>query len=113
MRARRIQYLTPVMAPNHTLSRRSLADYPDNVAVFIPFGFLGCRCLGGGRSLFKAAGIVFTGMLFSLGIEFLQLFTETRYTSWTDVATNTLGTLIGVWIAWRLSASRPVSVRAR
>ncbi len=75
-------------------SRHSLTDIVQNILFFIPFGFFGV--LSFARNKFFALFLVtFFGFLISLNVEILQLFTESRNTSLTDLVCNTLGTGIG------------------
>jgi len=82
-------------------SRRTYADYVANIALFVPFGFLGFKALWGspkGRILVMLA----VGCIFSSGIEFTQLFTETRYTALSDMIFDTTGTTLGALLAAHL-----------
>jgi glycopeptide antibiotics resistance protein len=69
-----------------------------NVALFVPLGW-GLHLIArraGLRSSLIVAGVVAAG--FSLTIETLQYFLPYRYSSFTDVVTNTVGALVGGWI---------------
>lgn len=62
-----------------------------NVIMFLPFGLLlpcGCRK----NSYWK---IILSGLIFSLGIETIQLFFVGRLADINDILANTLGTVIG------------------
>jgi glycopeptide antibiotics resistance protein len=83
-------------------SRRTWADYFSNVILFVPFGFLGFKACGGiSRRLNtrRVLGMLAVGLVFSAGIEFTQLFTETRFTSMSDVICDTIGTALGALLA--------------
>lgn len=81
-----------------------------NVLFFVPFGFgwawwtqtKGWRRFGG----WLACGIA--GLILSLAVESLQLYLPTRVSSWDDVFTNTLGSLVG-WILYRYCGGRCLS----
>ncbi len=80
-------------------SRRIWADYFINIALFVPFGFLGFKA-GSGKSVkWRIFRMILLGLVFSTGIEFTQLFTETRDTTLTDVIFDTTGTGIGALFA--------------
>ncbi|HAO99905.1 MAG TPA: hypothetical protein DCQ83_07660 [Fibrobacteres bacterium] len=104
-RVGQIQWHTPIMAPNHTFYRRSIADYPVNILLFFPIGLLGYRSFRRHPSVRLVLGIVAGGFLLSAGIEFSQLFTLTRFTSVADLVGNTAGTALGVWFGVRTSRS--------
>lgn len=91
----------------------SRADWVANVLLFIPLAFLfeGWRHRWGGRRKVRVPGLpVLIGcMLFSTGIEFLQVFFPPRTVSLNDIAAETLGAMIGIvlwhvrgpfWMAW-------------
>jgi VanZ family protein len=71
-----------------------------NIIIFIPFGLLLHAALRGRYQLsLKMAAFVFIlGTLFTLSVESLQYFTETRHSSMTDVISNLIGTALGITI---------------
>ena len=80
----------------------SVADVIENIALFLPIGFL-YRLLRresdsglGGRELRF-------GLLLSLTIELAQIFLDGRYTSVSDVLTNGAGAWIGAYIYRRVT----------
>ena len=80
-------------------SRASLPDMVQNVVLFAPLGLLlvmslARRVTTPGARIATATGL---GLLLSVTVETLQLFTTDRTTSATDVATNTIGTCLGAW----------------
>lgn len=90
-------FLTPIQMDAH--------DYQDvllNVLGFMPLGFLWFRwaerTFGWGRdkALWTAAAC---GLLISLAIETIQGFIPSRDSSQRDVVCNTLGALLGAWVA--------------
>lgn len=79
---------------------KEFRDMLINIILFIPFGFILHfiikRRLKSSRLSF--AVILIFGMLFSLSIESLQYFINSRYSSMTDVINNTIGVMIGISI---------------
>jgi glycopeptide antibiotics resistance protein len=71
-----------------------------NIIIFIPFGLFLHAALRGRYqlSLKIAAFVLILGALFTLSIESLQYFTETRHSSMTDVISNLIGTALGITI---------------
>jgi glycopeptide antibiotics resistance protein len=73
-------------------------DLLANVLLFVPFGFAGpWRHAAWGRRLAFAAA---AGAVLSLCVEFVQVFSHVRLPTATDVATNTLGSVMGAALAW-------------
>jgi glycopeptide antibiotics resistance protein len=69
-------------------------DVLRNVTLYVPFGFLGMRALG--RSDARGiARVAATAIVFSLGVESLQLYTVDRVASLTDIVSAALGTIAG------------------
>lgn len=79
-----------------------VGDIVQNILLFMPFGFLGYISLVDKRSPVKLALIVLLGANLSALVEFLQIFTLTRFSALSDVLCNTLGTAAGVAIAYRM-----------
>ncbi len=77
----------------------SVGDVVQNVLLFIPFGFLGYASLRGRRSAIGLVLLTVAGAALSMLVEFLQLFSETRHSSLSDVLFNTLGAASGVALA--------------
>ncbi len=73
-----------------------VSDILQNILLFIPFGFLGYFSLIYKRSGANKIGIVLAGALLSASVEFLQIFSPTRYPALSDVIFNTLGTAAGL-----------------
>lgn len=72
-------------------------DIIGNTALFFPIGyFLSrlCTSSSSSRQLMLAAGV---GATLSLGIEFYQVYSHSRFPSIFDVMTNVTGALMGVW----------------
>ena len=89
-----------VFAPIDVHDRVSLPDMLQNVLLFLPFGVFGYLSLGGTRRLGGLVVVVVSlGLMLSLCVEGLQLFTVDRRTSLNDVVTNTAGALLGVLAA--------------
>lgn len=74
-------------------SRRDVADFCVNVALYIPLGMAGYLSFRRRRM----AGPVVLGMLLSASIEMTQLFTPGRVCSAVDLVNNTLGSIAGVF----------------
>jgi len=74
----------------------SLSDILQNILLFIPFGFLGYFSLIHKRSRLKKIIVVGLGTLLSVSVEFLQIFSLTRWPSMSDIVFNTLGAALGL-----------------
>jgi len=87
--------LNPLQAPgtDHLLSG---SDAVQNILLFVPFGVFGVLSNRKPRTTIAAVlAVTLLGMALSVTVETLQLFTRDRITSTADVATNTLGALLG------------------
>jgi glycopeptide antibiotics resistance protein len=84
----------------------SLPDVVSNVLLFIPGGFLlALRRVNAGKGFCTTAAATGLGsLLVSLAVETLQLFSESRVTSTTDLVTNTTGGLLGGVLGWFVAA---------
>jgi glycopeptide antibiotics resistance protein len=82
-----------------------IPDIVQNVLLFIPFGFLGYLSLIEKRSIPKLIAIVLLGTGLSTMVEFLQVFSWTRYSALSDVVTNTVGTAVGLFAGIALKRS--------
>lgn len=75
-------------------------DLTANVVGYLPFGFLAVLALYPGVRGGPAAGIAFSaGLALSLSVEALQTYLPSRFPSNVDVASNSLGALLGAVIA--------------
>ncbi len=74
-----------------------------NIILFIPLGFLLPLLLARMRSIGK---VVFAGFLVSLAIELTQFTFTQRVADIDDLLLNTLGTLLGAWLAFLMLALR-------
>lgn len=75
-------------------------DVIENIIGFMPLGFVLCGFFALSRSRGRAILIsTLCGGLLSFSIEFLQYYIPKRDSGWTDVVTNTTGTLLGAMIA--------------
>ena len=100
---------------NRDGSRPPIPDMIQNVIFFLPFGFLGYFSFRR-HSWIGYLAIVTAGMTLSFTVETLQLTTLYRITSPTDVATNTIGTILGLLIANSANLSiqqTPASLKSR
>ena len=71
-----------------------------NIVGFLPLGFVLCGFFSLSRSRVQAILIsTLCGGFLSFSIEFLQYYIPRRDSGWTDVVTNTTGTLLGALIA--------------
>jgi glycopeptide antibiotics resistance protein len=73
--------------------RTSIPDIVQNILLFIPFGFF--VWFLSKRQLSGILTATLAGSALSIFVELLQLFTEDRISSVTDLITNTAGTFIG------------------
>jgi len=93
----------------------SILDIVLNVLGFIPFGFLAMSCLYPGTATalrWRATMAVLAGFSLSLFIELIQVFLPTRNSSLMDLAANTLGAAIGVFILFVVVGWRRETVAA-
>ena len=77
------------------INNRNKALVIENVLLFIPFGFLAAWSTPSMRNFFTS---FIWGVLFSWGIECLQLVTQRGYFQIDDIITNGLGNFIGFLI---------------
>lgn len=82
-------------------SRRLYFDLVANVGLFYPLGLLLARLMPVAIKA-RTARIIGAGALLSLGIEFFQIYCHNRHPSPYDVASNVIGTGLGLWTAPRL-----------
>jgi glycopeptide antibiotics resistance protein len=74
----------------------SIPDLTQNLLLFLPFGVLGSLAFNrGGSPWSKVLRVSAAGFLLSLAVELLQTMSSVRLTSASDVAANTLGSLLG------------------
>lgn len=80
----------------------SLAGFVLNIAFFVPFGVLGVVAAGTPEPAALARQVVLVGLLgllLSLGVETLQVFTRNRIPSSADVLANAIGAIAGAALA--------------
>ncbi|MDB5047930.1 MAG: hypothetical protein JWO30_1001 [Fibrobacteres bacterium] len=82
-----------------------VSDIIQNILLFIPFGFLGYFSLIYKRSSANKIRIVLAGAVLSASVEFLQIFSPSRYPALSDIVFNTLGTAIGLALGVALKKS--------
>ena len=77
-------------------------DVHTNVLLFVPWGLLLAvsRAERGSSWLAILALAFTTGASLSGSVEFVQLFAPERQTSFVDLVTNTLGSVVGALIGW-------------
>lgn len=73
------------------------ADFAWNIAVYAPFGL--CSCWLAGRRLPGIVLAILLGVALSLLLECAQSLSAVRVSSWVDVISNGLGTLLGAGLA--------------
>lgn len=91
------------------LSLSFISDIVLNILGFMPFGFLALLCLGTATAIsprWQSTLVVLAGFSLSLGIELIQVLIPTRSSSLTDLATNTLGTALGVLLFFIVMQNR-------
>lgn len=69
------------------------SDVLGNLALFVPFGFAGWRCLDGRRA--RLILLLAAALTLSFAVEVIQLTLPARRSSTTDLATDAAGALIG------------------
>ncbi len=86
---------------NYTINYETMKDLALNIGFFIPLGFLYTMLIRrrGISSFASALTVVIGGILFSLTIESLQYFIESRSSSLTDVVNDATGVILGVIFA--------------
>jgi VanZ family protein len=78
----------------------SRGDQLGNIALFIPYGFLGILSLGGRRNLAPAIlALTVFGLILALWVQVLQLMLPSRDAAMGDVAWNIAGIAVGILIA--------------
>jgi len=88
----------------HWMLTDTLSDVVKNLFLFFPIGFL--YALAQSRQPQKTASlylkVLLCGFLLSLGVELLQLLLHNRYSTTSDVISNSLGSLIGAYAHQKL-----------
>ena len=86
----------------------SRVDKASNVLLTIPVAFAAAQWLLPGRSSMVAwllRGVIAAGiLLMAMGVEFAQLFFPPRTMSWSDVAAQSIGALVGLLAQYRWGA---------
>ena len=79
--------------------RPSPSDIIANVLIYLPIGYLLASWLRRrGKPWFGIASPILGGFGLSLTVEIVQAYLPSRYSSTVDVITNTIGTIIGVYL---------------
>ncbi len=81
--------------------RRQALDFVLNVLFYVPLGASGCLALR--RRAYGFLVAVLFGCGLSWTVEWLQLWTPTRYGNLTDLTSNSLGTVLGAGAAFAAS----------
>ena len=100
-----IQWIPFIDSTTH--HRVSIPDMVQNILLFVPFGTLGYLVKLRKRSgyVLNGAIVVLLGLCISLCVEALQLFTQDRITSMTDLIMNTIGAWTGFVATHVINAS--------
>lgn len=87
---------------------RSITDWATNIAIFVPFGFLGIASINRSQGLATALRNIFITLgsciVLSVAIEFTQIFFPPRNSSVLDVVANAVGAALGV-AGWYVSGA--------
>ncbi len=89
------EHIRWTVTPRQWRSPKFYFDVIANIALFYPFGLLLARRFSVNRWM-AAFGLIGLGLLFSLGIEFFQVYCHNRHPSPVDLFSNTFGTTLGV-----------------
>jgi VanZ family protein len=83
---------------NFVLNTHTMKDVLLNTGCFIPFGFLLHAVMKRkSRTSLQAMGaVIILGVLFTISVESIQYFIESRSSSLTDVINNTIGMMLGI-----------------
>lgn len=96
------EYITWVPTLDDLRSWKHIFDLAANTILFIPYGYFLARSVGSSPA--RGSGIAIgSATLLSSGIEFYQVYCHNRHPSPLDIATNTLGSLIGAIAAVLIS----------
>ena len=87
---------------------KDIVDGARNIALFLGWGATWVLTSGAPSTRRDVAAATLAGLLASLSVETIQLFSQFRTASIADVATNTLGSLIGALALW-LMEKRAIS----
>lgn len=92
--------LTPML----DIGLQGRADWIANGVLYVPVGFLTVAMMAprtfAGR-LFRSLVAMSFGVVLAVAVEFSQLFFPPRTVSLNDLLAETLGTMLGVFLAWR------------
>jgi glycopeptide antibiotics resistance protein len=90
------EHIEWTVSPRLWRSRRFYFDVIANIGLFYPLGLLLAGRFPRDRWT-EAFGLIGVGFMFSLGIEFFQVFCHNRHPSPIDLLSNTIGTTLGVY----------------
>lgn len=88
---------------------RTVVDIVGNFAVFVPLGWALHRVTRRWSLFPRTVNLVAVSIAvaaFSLTIETVQYFLPSRYSSFVDVVTNSLGGILGAWLDGRAKDAR-------
>ena len=89
-------------------------DILGNIALFVPFGFLGCLYFSTGRNTLQSLlrlGVIFLAL--AIGCQVVQLYIPARSPSLFDVYGNGLGFLVGFAVAVMIGGSQVIRLPDR
>jgi glycopeptide antibiotics resistance protein len=75
--------------------RVDLFDIVANVVLFVPFGYFASCCLPDFLCDKKTMWVLASATLLSASVEFLQIYSHSRFPSTTDICCNLLGAALG------------------
>ena len=103
-------YLNDVK-PNHVEIDGLVQDVAQNIVMFLPAGYLGILTVGrSGAGAYTL--VVLACAVLSFGIETAQhFFLPSRYSTWIDIVSNTLGGLAGTGVARLMTLPEPAAAR--
>jgi VanZ family protein len=96
-----------VLLRGSLLQGRSLGDILGNVALFVPYGFLGTLfALGARQRVLAFVVVVLSGGLLATLSQVFQLFVVARDPALADAVWNLIGMAIGGGVGWAMASSR-------
>lgn len=88
--------------------RLDLFDIASNVALFVPFGFFAGRFLSALFREKKTIWVLVSATVLSTSVEFIQIYSHSRFPSTTDICCNVLGAALMMMFRGRQPRSHQV-----